>query len=56
MALAFVNRQPFVTSTIIGASNEAQLLEDIASIDVTLSVDVLKGINEIHEQRPNVVA
>jgi aryl-alcohol dehydrogenase-like predicted oxidoreductase len=56
MALAFVHRQPFVASTIIGASNEKQLLEDIASIDVTLSDDVLSGINEIHEQHPNVVA
>ncbi len=56
MALAFVHMQPFVTSNIIGASSLAQLKEDIASIDVQLSPDILKGINEIHEQWPNIVA
>lgn len=56
MSLAFVNRQPFVTSTIIGASTMQQLKEDIASIDVELTDDVLKDIEAVHEQFPNVVA
>ncbi|HRH93705.1 MAG TPA: aldo/keto reductase [Candidatus Peribacteria bacterium] len=56
MALAFVNSRPFVTSNIIGASLLAQLKEDIASLNVTLSPDVLNGIEQIHEQWPNVVA
>ncbi len=37
MALAFVNRQPFVTSSIIGATNLEQLKENIASIDIVLN-------------------
>jgi aryl-alcohol dehydrogenase-like predicted oxidoreductase len=48
MALAFVTSRPFVTSTIIGATNLEQLATDIASIDVTLSEEVLEGIEAIH--------
>lgn len=56
MSLAFVNMQPFVTSNIIGASNLDQLKEDIDTGEMILSDDVLKGIEEIHEQYPNPVA
>jgi aryl-alcohol dehydrogenase-like predicted oxidoreductase len=56
MALAFVRAQPFVVSTIIGASSMDQLREDIASVDVTLSPDLMREINEIHEKYPNIVA
>lgn len=56
MALAFVHRQEFVTSTIIGASTLQQLQEDIASIAVQLGADVLKDIEELHERAPNLVA
>lgn len=56
MALAFVRAQPFVVSTIIGASSMDQLREDIASVDVTLSADLVREINEIHEMYPNIVA
>ncbi|PCJ99031.1 MAG: aldo/keto reductase [Zetaproteobacteria bacterium] len=54
MALAFVNQQPFVTSNIIGATNMAQLKNNIASIDLTLSQEVLAGIAKIHRQFPMV--
>ena len=50
MALAFVTGQPFVTSNIIGATTMEQLKIDIASANVTLSDDVLKGIDEIHQR------
>jgi len=53
LALAFVNQQPFVTSNIIGATNMEQLKENIASIEVELSEDILDEINEIHNLIPN---
>ena len=53
MSLAFVNQQPFVTSTIIGATNIEQLKENIDSIDVTLSEDVLQQIDAVHQVIPN---
>ena len=53
MALAFINTRPFVTSNIFGATSLQQLEENIDSIDVVLSEDVLKGIEEINELYPN---
>ncbi|EAQ99752.1 NADP(H)-dependent aldo-keto reductase [Maribacter sp. HTCC2170] len=53
MALAFVNSRPFVTSNIIGATTMEQLKENIDSINVDLSDEVLKEINAIHNQIPN---
>lgn len=53
MALAFVNTRPFLTSNIIGATTMSQLKENIASIDVDLSEEVLKNIEAIHNQIPN---
>lgn len=49
LALAFVNQQPFVISNLIGATTMAQLQENIASVDVLLSAEVLKKIEEIHQ-------
>ncbi len=53
MALAFVRQQPFVTSTIIGATNCNQLKANIESIDITLDEDCLKDIQQVHHQHPN---
>lgn len=53
MALAFVNTRPFVKSTIIGATGIKQLTENIGSINVKLSDDVLQGIEAIHHEIPN---
>ncbi|WP_034060248.1 aldo/keto reductase [Lacinutrix jangbogonensis] len=53
MALAFVNQREFVTSNIIGATNLEQLKENISSIDIDLSDDILNSINEIHTVIPN---
>lgn len=53
MALAFINQQPFVTSNIIGATSLTQLKENIDSVNITLSADVLKAIEAIHTQYPN---
>lgn len=53
MALAYVNSRPFVTANIIGATTMAQLKSNIASADLVLSAEVLKGIEAIHEAHPN---
>ncbi len=53
LALAFVNQQSFVTSTIIGATKMNQLQENLESIHVTLSEEILAEINAIHELIPN---
>ncbi|WP_370477671.1 aldo/keto reductase [Tamlana flava] len=53
MSLAFVNRQPFLTSNIIGATTLEQLKENIDSINVTLSDAALDQIEKVHAQIPN---
>ena len=53
MALAFVTERPFVTSNIIGATSVAQLEENINSIDISLSEEILKAINAVHAKIPN---
>ena len=52
MALAFVNAQPFVASTLIGATKMSQLKSNIASIDLTLSAEVREKIEEIRRDHP----
>jgi aryl-alcohol dehydrogenase-like predicted oxidoreductase len=47
IALAWVRHQPSVTSTIIGAKNSDQLASNLASVEVDLSDDELKTLNEI---------
>jgi aryl-alcohol dehydrogenase-like predicted oxidoreductase len=53
MALAFVNQRPFVTSNIIGATSLAQLAENIESIHISLSEEVLRSIDSVHAEMPN---
>ncbi|MCY1560011.1 Protein tas [compost metagenome] len=53
MALAFVTAQPFVTSNIIGATTLEQLESNLASSELTLSDEVLAGIEAIHKAQPN---
>lgn len=53
MALAYVTGRPFVTSNIIGATTLDQLDENIESIHITLSEEVLAEIETIHTQQPN---
>jgi len=52
MALAFVNSRPFVSSTLIGATTMDQLRSNIDSISITLSEEVLNGIDHIRRQHP----
>ena len=53
MSLAFVLNQPFVTSCLIGATTMQQLKENIDSIDIQLSDEVLRDISEIHHKYPD---
>ena len=52
-ANAFVNDRPFVTSNIIGATSREQLQENINSINITLTGEMLKDIEDIHLLDPN---
>ncbi len=56
MALSFVNDRPFVTSNIIGATSLTQLSENIDSIDVTLSEEILTEIEKVQVEMPNPAA
>lgn len=47
MALAFCLTKPFMTSVIIGATSMEQLKANIGAADVTLSNEVLDGIQDI---------
>jgi hypothetical protein len=53
MALAFVTSRPFVTSNIIGATTLEQLEQNLASIDLELSDEVLRDIEAVHTRQPN---
>lgn len=53
MALAFVNRQPFLGSNIIGATTMAQLKSNISSTELHLSDEIVQEIDNIHMKIPN---
>ena len=53
LSLAFINQLPFVTSNIIGATKMDQLKENINSINIDLSDEIIKEINAVHAEIPN---
>jgi aryl-alcohol dehydrogenase-like predicted oxidoreductase len=53
MAIAFTIQQPFVTSSIIGATTLAQLKSNIAAADLTLDDVWMKELNELCEKHCN---
>ena len=53
LAQAFVNSRPFVTSNIIGATTMEQLKENINSVNIELSDEIMEKINVIHNNNPN---
>ena len=53
LAQAFVNTRPFVTSNIIGATTMEQLKENIDSVNIELSDEILNKIDVIHNNNPN---
>ncbi len=53
MALKFCEIQPFITSVIIGATTMEQLKTNIESVNVNLTDEVLKKINDVQKIYPN---
>jgi aryl-alcohol dehydrogenase-like predicted oxidoreductase len=53
LSLAFIEQQSFVTSTIIGATTMEQLKENIETIHVSLSDEILKAIDEVQAIIPD---
>ena len=53
MALAYLRTKPFVTSTIIGATSMPQLIENIASIELSLEDAVIEQLEAVHKRFPN---
>ena len=53
LAQAFVNTRSFVTSNIIGATTMDQLKENIDSVNIELSDEIVSKINIIHNNNPN---
>ena len=53
LALAFIEKQPFVTSTIIGATNLQQLEQNINTINVSLSEEIMVEVEKVQNNFPN---
>ncbi len=53
MSLKFCEIQPFMTSVIIGATTMEQLKENIESVNIKLSEELIKKINDIQKIYPN---
>ena len=53
MSLKFLEIQSFVTSVIIGATTMEQLKTDIESVNVNLTKEIIKEINEAQNIYPN---
>ncbi len=53
LSLAFIEQQSFVTSTIIGATTLEQLKENIDTIQVSLSDEILKAIDQVQAILPD---
>lgn len=53
LALAFVRSRWFVSSTIVGATTLEQLRENIDSVKVDLTQEILKDIEAVYTQYPN---
>ena len=53
LAQSFVNSRPFVTSNIIGATTMDQLKENVESINIEFTDEMMEKVNEIHNNNPN---
>jgi aryl-alcohol dehydrogenase-like predicted oxidoreductase len=53
LALAYARSRWFVSSTIIGATSLEQLKENLSSVNVNLSEEIIAEINEVHALYPN---
>jgi aryl-alcohol dehydrogenase-like predicted oxidoreductase len=53
MAIRFCDIQPFMTSTIIGATKMTQLKACIDSVNLDLTKEILKEIDAVHRELPH---
>ena len=53
LALAYVNSRPFLGANIIGATSIEQLKENIESINVKLTQEIIDEIEIVHKEIPN---
>ena len=53
MSLKFIEIQPFVTSVIIGATTMEQLKTNVESVNVNLTDEIIKEINQVQAIYPN---
>jgi aryl-alcohol dehydrogenase-like predicted oxidoreductase len=53
LALSYINERGFVTSNIIGATSLTQLKENIDSINIKLSPEVIQAIETVHQRYPD---
>ena len=53
LAIAFVSSRPFVTANIIGATTLTQLKTDLDSVDVKITPEIERRIDEIHQLHSN---
>ena len=53
MSLKFLEIQPFVTSVIIGATTMEQLKTNLESVNIELTNEIIKEINEVQKIYPN---
>ncbi|MDD4912071.1 MAG: aldo/keto reductase [Sideroxydans sp.] len=53
LALAFARTRWFTSSVILGATTLAQLAENLASVEIELSTEILSEIETVHRLYPN---
>ena len=53
LAQSFVNSRPFVTSNIIGATTMKQLKENIDSVNIDFTDEMMERVDKIHNENPN---
>ena len=53
LAHAFVLSRPFLTSSIAGVVSIEQLKANLFAVDVKLSSEIIKKINDIHHEERN---
>ena len=53
LAHSFVNSRPFVTSNIIGATTMEQLKENIDSVNINFTDEMMERVDKIHNENPN---
>ncbi|NET11564.1 MAG: NADP(H)-dependent aldo-keto reductase, partial [Okeania sp. SIO1H6] len=49
----YVSSRWFVASTIIGATTMEQLKENISSVEINLTEEIIDEINAVHAKYPN---